>query len=351
MSSGPRFGIVGATGAVGEELLRVLEERRFPVGELLPMASERSDGRAVTFRNEPLLVKRLDVPALMQCDVVFLSAGATLSRSLAPELLRGRPRLYDNTSAFRLDPKVALVVPEVNAHRRTPDHRHAAVANCTAILLVMALAPLERRFGLKRVVVSTYQSVSGGGRRAVERLIEELRVALAGDRAELEKPGSPPAAGSPHPFAFNVIPSIGDIEPAGAGDPVAARSTGEEKKVAAETRRILERPDLPVVATCVRVPVLRAHSESVLVELADERAQLAQVLDAFANAPGVELRDELAAGNVPTPRLGTGGDGIHVGRVRPADRPGSFAFFLVGDQLRKGAALTAVQLAELQLPR
>src|SRR5688572_28389679 len=199
-----RVGIVGATGAVGEELLRVLEERRFPVRELLPMASERSDGRAVTFRGEPVKVQRLDVPALKECDVVFLSAGATLSRSLAPELLKGRPRLYDNTSAFRLDPAVALVVPEVNGHRLTPAHRHAAVANCTAIVLVMALAPLERKFGIERVIVSTYQAVSGAGRRAVERMMDELRRELAREKLP---------DGGPAPFAFNCIPSIGDLDP------------------------------------------------------------------------------------------------------------------------------------------
>jgi aspartate-semialdehyde dehydrogenase len=342
-SSSLTVAIVGATGAVGEELLRVMEQRRFPVGQLLPMASERSDGRTVQFHGAPVAVQRLDVAKLRECDVVFLSAGATLSRSLAPQLLRGngRPRLYDNTSAFRLDPDVALVVPEVNGHRLTPSHRHAAVANCTAILLVMALAPLERRFGLKRVVVSTYQAVSGAGRRALERLLSELK-------AELDGSANPPASGAPHPFAFNCIPSIGDLDPSGS---VEARTTGEERKVAQEVRRILERPELPIVATCVRVPVLRAHSESVLVELADEKATLDDVLAAFAKAPGVELKDDVARGVVPTPRNGAGIDGIHVGRVRPGDRPGSFAFFLVGDQLRKGAALTAVQLAEMQFTR
>jgi len=332
-----RVGIVGATGAVGEELLAVMEQRRFPVGELLPMASERSAGRSVTFRGASLPVRPLDRAALKECDVVFLSAGATLSRTLAPELLKGRPRLYDNTSAFRLDPAVALVVPEVNGHRLTPAHRHAAVANCTAIVLVMALAPLERKFGIERVVVSTYQAVSGAGRRAVERLMDELRRELAGEKLE---------DGGAAPFAFNCIPSIGDLDPSGS---VAARTTGEERKVGDEVRRILERPDLRVVATCVRVPVIRAHSESVLVELKDKSATLADVIAALRDAPGVTLRDELANGVLPSPRLAAGGDDVQVGRIRPADEPGAFAFFVSGDQLRKGAALTAVQLAELQL--
>jgi len=334
-----RVGIVGATGAVGEELLQVMEQRRFPVGELVPTASARSSGRVVRFQGRDWPVRPLDRAALRECDVVFLSAGAAVSRALAPELLAGRARLYDNTSAFRLDPAVPLVVPEVNPHRLTPAHRHAAVANCTAILLVLALAPLERRFGLERVVVSTYQAVSGAGRQALERLKDELRRELAGE---------PLATGGPPPFAFNCIPSIGELDPA---DTVAARTTGEERKVGDEVRRILERPDLPIVATCVRVPVLRAHSESVLVELRDRDASLADVCAALRAAPGVELRDDVARGVMPMPRLAAGGDGIQVGRIRPADRPGSFTFFLAGDQLRKGAALTAVQLAELQFPR
>jgi len=228
----------------------------------------------------------------------------------------------------------------VNPHRLTAAHHHAAVGNCTAILLVLALAPLERAFGLERVIVSTYQAVSGAGRRALDRLRDELRRELAGAPIASD-------AGSAPPFAFNCIPAIGEID---AGDDVAARSTGEEKKVAAEVRRILERPDLQILATCVRVPVLRAHSESVVVELRERGASLAEVRGALAAAPGVELRDELARGVMPTPRGAAGIDGIHVGRLRPGDRPGTFAFFLAGDQLRTGAALTAVQLAELQLP-
>jgi aspartate-semialdehyde dehydrogenase len=333
-----RVAIVGATGAVGEELLRVLEQRRFPVGELLPMASERSAGRSVEFRGKRVAVVPLDVETLKSCDVAFLSAGASVSRRIVPQLRGARVRVYDNTSAYRLDPAVPLVVPEVNPQELTAEHHVASVGNCTAILLVLALAPLEGAFGLERVVVSTYQAVSGAGRKALERLRDELR-------RELD--GAPAAAGSPPPFAFNCIPSIGEID---AGDDEAARSTGEEKKVAAEVRRVLARPDLPIVATCVRVPVLRAHSESVFVELKDRAATLPAVRAALAAAPGVELKDDLARGVMPTPRTAAGIDGIHVGRLRPGDRPGSFAFFLAGDQLRKGAALTAVQLAELQLP-
>jgi aspartate-semialdehyde dehydrogenase len=338
-----RVAIVGATGAVGEELLRVMEQRRFPVDELLPMASPRSAGRFVEFRGRRVAVTAIDVEKLKTCDVAFLSAGASVSRQLVPQLRGSRVRVYDNTSAYRLDPDVPLVVPEVNARELTDRHHVAAVGNCTGILLLLALAPLERAFGLARVVVSTYQAVSGAGRRALERLKDELRRELDGAPGDAPVP----SAAAPAPLAFNCIPAIGDIDP---GDDVAARSTGEEKKVVAEVRRVLARPDLPIVATCVRVPVLRAHSESVYVELRDAGATLATVRAALAAAPGVELRDELARGVMPTPRQAAGIDGIHVGRLRPGDQPGSFAFFLAGDQLRKGAALTAVQLAELQLP-
>src|SRR5262249_8397659 len=205
-----------------------------------------------------------------------------------------------------------------------------------------------RAFGIARVVVSTYQAVSGAGRRALARLEDELRRDLEGKSAPAEAPAETKStAGAPPPFAFNCIPAIGDVD---ARDAVAARSTGAEKRVAAEVRRVLGRPALPIVATCVRVPVLRAHSESVYVELKERSATLAAVRAALAAAPGVELKDELARGVMPTPRQAAGSDGIHVGRLRPGDQAGSFAFFLAGDQLRKGAALTAVQLAELQLP-
>jgi aspartate-semialdehyde dehydrogenase len=343
-----RVAIVGATGAVGEELLRVLEQRRFPVGELLPMASERSAGRSVEFRGKRVAVAPLDVEKLKGCDVAFLSAGASVSRRIVPQLRGARVRVYDNTSAYRLDPAVPLVVPEVNPQDLTAEHHVASVGNCTAILLVLALAPLEAAFGLERVIVSTYQAVSGAGRKALERLRDELRRELDGAPAAAEaSTATPSAAGSPPPFAFNCIPSIGEID---AGDDEASLSTGEEKKVAAEVRRVLARPDLPIVATCVRVPVLRAHSESVYVELKDRAAKLPAVRAALAAAPGVEMKDDLAHGVMPMPRAAAGIDGIHVGRLRPGDRPGSYAFFLAGDQLRKGAALTAVQLAELQLP-
>ena len=331
-----RVAIVGATGAVGEELFKVLEERRFPVKSLRAFASARSKGRFSRFQGRDLEVEELDVRALVDQDVVFLSAGAEVSRRLRPVLCESLASVYDNTSAFRMDPDVPLVVPEVNADCARSS-RWVAVPNCTAILLVLALHPLHRAFGLRRVIVSTYQAVSGAGRRALQSLLD-------GTRAELSGEPPSPASGA-HPFAFNVIPLIGGMADAGIG---LSRSTGEEAKVVLETRRILGHPSLSMVVTCVRVPVLRAHSESVTVEL-DALPTVDEIRETLRRAPGVEVRDEPDHQLFPTPRGASGRDGILVGRIREGDARGCFSFFLSGDQLRKGAALNAVQIAELRL--
>jgi len=327
--------VVGATGAVGKELLTVLEQARFPVGRLTLYASERSAGATLCFRGGEHAVLPLDAAAAAAHDEVFLCAGAGVTRAVLPALRRGRARVSDNTSALRLDPRVPLVVPEVNGARVQEGRGHVCVPNCTAVLLCHALAPLQRAFGLKSAWVASYQAVSGAGRRELERLGAELRADLLGEAA--------PAA--PHPLAFNAVPFIGGV--AAAVDAACGVFSGEEIKVAAETRKILEQPDLEMAATCVRVPVLRAHSEAVFVEL-KSRPALEEVRAALHAAPSVELRDEPEKLVFPTPRAASGGDGIHVGRLRRLERPGSFAFFLAGDQLRKGAALTAVQIAQLQ---
>ena len=322
--------VVGATGVVGAELLQVFQERNFPVGQLGLFASAASAGRQLEFAGNPYTVQATDAAKVSEHQLVFLSAGATVTRQLAPTLRAAGCRIYDNTSAFRLADDVPLVVPEVNLHAMTADDPHVAVPNCTAILLVLSLGPLQRAFGLRRVIVSSYQAVSGAGRAALDRLLQE-----AGDpptACETADPGV-------DPFAFNVIPAIGEEAPGLAG------STGEEAKVVAETRRILDRPDLAMVATCVRVPVIRAHSESVVVELCGDPS-LDEVRQVFAESPWIDLRDDLARGLFPTPRKATGIDGIQLGRLRKADGPGHFAYFLAGDQLRKGAALNAVQIAE-----
>ncbi len=330
-ANGLEVALVGATGIVGSEILKILEERRFPVKALRAFASERSVGKSVSFAGRSVAVEVADPEAIRDHDVVFLSAGATLSRELRASFEGSRARVYDNTSAFRLEPSVPLVVPEVNGQELTADCRYASVPNCTTILLTLALHPLHQAFGLRRVVVSTYQAISGAGAQALEDLLQDTRAHLEG------------ADVAPSSLAFNLIPRIGPtLEKPGGG-----WQTGEEDKVVAEARRILGVADLPLAVTCVRVPVLRAHSESVMVEM-EARPSLEEVRSVLRGAPGVELRDDLEGGIYPTPRQASGIDGIHVGRLRFEPEPSALSFFLSGDQLRKGAALNAIQMAEQQ---
>ena len=329
-----RVGIVGSTGLVGEELLAVLAERRFPVSTLELYASERSVGKRLAFGDASIAVRATEVERLRELDVLFLSAGASVSRTIRPQLAGASVRVFDNTSAFRMDSETPLVVPEVDPSALRGDARWFAVPNCTAILLTLALAPLEREFGLEWVSVATYQAISGAGREERDRLLEDL-----GRDHTRQLPTAAAAIAAPT-LAFNVVPSIGT---AGGG---VGSSTGEEEKVTAETRRILGREDLPISVSCVRVPVLRAHSEVVEVCLRQPVA-VEVVREALARAPGVTLREGVRPEEVPTPRAAAGGDGILVGRVRPGCGDARVLFFLVGDQLRKGAALNAVQMAEM----
>lgn len=325
--------VVGASGVVGEELGRVLVDRAFPVGRLELFSSRRSAGKRMRFGDtEQALVEldRRELDRLREFDLVFLCAGASTSRlvrsSLRADSRAADARVVDFSSAFRADPGIPLVIPEVNREDLPLDATWVAVPNCTTILLLLALAPLERAFGLQRVIVSSYQAASGAGRLFMEQLQRDLTSLDPAD------PGPSPA--------FNVLPRIGEIDASGV--------SGEESKVAFETRRILARPDLAITATCVRVPVLRAHSESVLVEL-KAPAGVPAIRQVLQGAPGVELRDEPETGIFPHPRGVTGQDGIHVGRIRAADQERAFWLFLTGDQLRKGAALNGVQLVEILL--
>lgn len=331
---GRTVGIVGATGAVGEELLRVLEERRFALDRLRLFASPRSAGRRIAFRGEEVAVEPLDAPERLDgTDLLFFSAGGGTSREWAPEAVRRGAVVVDNSSAFRYDPEVPLVVPEVNPEAVRDHSGIIANPNCTTILLVVALAPLHRLGGLRRVVVATYQAASGAGARAMEELRAQARAVLDGQ--------APTPEHFPRPIAFNLFPHIDAFLPE-EGD-----ATREEMKVVWETRKILGEPDLAAVSTCVRVPVLRAHSEAVFLEL-ERDVDPAAAREALAGAPGVRLVDDPAAGAYPTPREADGVDDVLVGRVRrdPTVERG-LCLFLAGDQLRKGAALNAVQIAEL----
>ena len=326
--------VAGATGAVGEEFLRVLEERRYPVGRLVPLASARSVGKRVRFRGEDHAVADLATFDFRGVDVAFFSAGGERSKEHGPRAAKAGALVVDNSSAFRLDPAVPLVVPEVNLDAARTNTGLISNPNCSTILLVVVLWPLMRLAGVRRVVVSTYQAVSGSGAGGLRELARQLDEDRAGKKLTVEV--------YPAPIASNVIPFVQAFAEGGL--------TTEEWKMVKETRRICSAPDLAVSATCVRVPVRRAHSESVNIEF-DRAVSPDEVRARLAAAPGVRVVDDPAAMRFPTPREAEGKDDVLVGRIRrDPGRATAIDLFLTGDQLRKGAALNAVQIAEALLP-
>ncbi|GIU97651.1 MAG: aspartate-semialdehyde dehydrogenase [Actinomycetota bacterium] len=339
--------VIGATGAVGREMTRILEERAFPVDRFLPLASARSAGRRVPFRGEDHEVQELSVEAVRGFDLAFASAGASTARAFLREIAAAGTVCIDNSSAFRMDPDVPLAIPPVNPEvlETPPPSRIVAVPNCTTITAMLAVAPLHRAAGLRSLVLSSYQSVSGAGQRGVRELIEQIEK-LRGDEASLARPDPatlPVGEVVGTTIAYNVVPRIGDIEPSGF--------TGEEAKMMAEPRKILGLPDLPVVATSVRVPTIVGHAVSIVatfgrpIDPDEARAVLAR-------APAVEVRDDPASGVVPTPLEAAGLDVALVGRIRRIpDRPDALALFACADNLRLGAALDAVLIAERLIGR
>lgn len=323
--------VLGATGLVGRRMLEILEQRDFPVATLLPLASARSAGKTVTFRGEELTVREAVPDAFEGIDLVLASAGGSVSEALLPEAAKRGAISIDNTSAFRMHPDVPLVVPEVNPDRVDDHHKRGIIANpnCSTIQLVVALKPLADAFGLARVVVSTYQSVSGAGAAALDEMKRETGRALEG--------GKPSAQAFAHPIAFNCLPQIDVFLDGG--------ETKEEWKMRVETPKILEL-DVPLHATCVRVPVASAHSEAVWIEtekpITPEAAR-----EVLGRAPGVEVVDDPDALLYPTALDSAGRDATRVGRIRtdPTVANG-LALWIVSDNLRKGAALNAVQIAE-----
>lgn len=333
---GLRVGVVGATGNVGRVMLAVLAERGLPIAELRAFASARSAGSTVTFpAATPLTVEVEDLATANPAglDVALFSAGGERALEHAPRFAAAGCTVIDNSSAFRMDPDVPLVVPEVNAAAlANMPRRIVANPNCSTIQLVVALAPLHREFGLRRVQVTTFQSVSGTGRDAMDELRGQASAMLAGDSVE---PRVYPAS-----IAFNVLPQCDSFLDGG--------DTREERKLMDESRRILGLPHLRVAATCVRVPVFISHAEAVHVEF-DRPADPEEVRSLLEAAPGVRLVDDPATGAFPTPLDAAGGDDVLVGRVRadlsvPDGR--GIALFVVADNLRKGAATNAVQVLE-----
>ena len=324
--------MVGATGAVGETIVRVLEERAVPVRELAAFASS-ARGIGVRFRGTVLDVRATSPEALRGFDVVFFAGGEDASERYAPALVEGGAVVIDNSATFRMRDGVPLIVPEVNAGVLRADHRLFAVANCTAIVLCAALAPIRDVAGLRAVRVATYQAASGAGRAG----LDELR---AGERAVALGEAEPEPAMFPQRLARNVVPQVGAIDDAGV--------SGEEAKVREETRKMLDLPELFVSAIAVRVPVRTAHSAAVFVrtERVTGRSELAA---AFERAPGIVFHGD----GIVTPRDVEGSDGVHVARLRSEGDPErrEFALWCVGDQLRKGAATNAVQILELLLAK
>jgi aspartate-semialdehyde dehydrogenase len=338
--TGYRVAVVGATGAVGRTMTRLLEERRFPVGALIPLASARSAGTLVPFRGEHHAVHELTAEALAEADLALVSAGAGVSRAFLPSAAEAGVVSIDNSSAFRMDPSVPLSIPEVNPEALDGAPRIIAVPNCTTITAMMPIGPLHRAAGLRSLVLSSYQSVSGAGQRGVRELAEQVEK-LHGMEEELGRcdAGSLPRGDVfGKTIAFNVVAKIGDFEPDGF--------TGEESKMMAEPRKILGLPDLEVAATSVRVPVAIGHAVSILAtfsrEISPEDAR-----GILREAPGVQLRDDPTRGDYPSPLEAAGLDDALVGRIRQVPgRRSSLLLFSCADNLRKGAGLTAVQIAE-----
>ena len=323
--------ILGATGAVGQEILSILEERNFPLKSLKLLASERSAGREFKFRNETLKVEKVTPESFKGVDLVLSSAGASISKEFAPIAVNAGAVVVDNTSFFRMDPDVPLVVPEVNADDIKLHKGIIANPNCTTIMMVVVLNPIEKLSHIKKIHVSSYQSASGAGAAAMEELKLQYKDLLeTGSTTHISK--------FPHQLAYNVIPQIDKM--------TENDYTKEEMKMFNETRKIMH-SDVRTSATCVRVSSLRSHSESVWFET-ERPLSVAEIREALSKAPGVTLKDDPQNYVYPMPLESAGHDNVYVGRIRKdlAD-DNSNTLWLTGDQIRKGAALNAVQIAEL----
>ncbi len=331
MTKNYHVAIVGATGAVGGEFLRVLERRNFPVASVHAFSSARSAGKRAQFRNESIVVEELTEQSFQNIDIALFSAGGDAARKYAPIAREAGAIVIDNSSAFRMEPDVPLVIPEINGHDVKQHQGLIANPNCTAAIALMAIYPLHRAFGVRRVFAASYQAVSGTGARAITELKEQVTAAIQ-DR-------SWPPQVYPHPIAFNVLPHVDVFEPSGY--------TREEMKFQNEARKIMHLPQFRASVTCVRVPVYRAHSVAVNAEF-EQPVSLEKAREILAKAPGLELVDEPLKNKYPMPVNVAGKDNCEVGRLRiDCALDNGLAFWVAGDQLLKGAALNAVQIAEL----
>jgi len=328
----PHVAIVGATGAVGVEMLLCLEQRNFPVGKLTLLASARSAGKRVTFRGEEIVVKELTHESFEGIDIALFSAGGGISLEFAPSAAKAGAIVIDNSSAFRMDADVPLVVPEINPQdAKNPPRGIIANPNCTTIISLMALAPLHEKFGLEAVIASSYQAVSGSGAQGIIELEEQVNAIVSGKEVVPKV--------YPRQIAFNVIPQVDSFTENGY--------TKEEMKMQNEGRKILGFPALKVSCTCVRVPVYRSHSVSITAKFS-KPVDAESARAAFAGKPGIQVVDNPAEKLFPVPLDTTGKDDCLVGRIRKnLVLENALDLWVVGDQVRKGAALNAVQIAEL----
>jgi aspartate-semialdehyde dehydrogenase len=322
--------VVGATGVVGQEFLRILAQRHFPLRSLRLFASKRSAGKRIMFGENDIEIQEPTAKAFAGADIVFVSATDDVSRQIPPIAAKAGAVVIDDSGVWRMNPEVPLVVPEVNPEDVTKHNGILAIPNCSTTPLVMTLWPLHRVNPIKRVVVATYQSVSGTGREAVKELTEQTRKML-------ENQKSAPHV-YPHPIAYNLLPEIGSFKDDGY--------TSEEWKMTAESRKIMHEPELPLSATCVRVPVYVAHSAAVHVELS-RQMEPEEAAHLLRDAPGVVVQDDPSISLYPQPRTAAGRDEVFVGRLRhDSSHPRGLAYWVVCDNLRKGAALNALQIAE-----
>lgn len=321
-----KVAVVGATGLVGQIMLKVLEERAFPVSELIPVASPQSVGKKVRFNDAEYTIRSMEDAVAARPDLALFSAGASVSKEWAPRFAEAGCTVVDNSSAWRMTEGIPLIVPEVNGEALTSQDKIIANPNCSTIQMVVALNPLHKRFGIDRIIVSTYQAVTGTGMKAVKQFKEEANGT------------KPEAMAYPHPIFANCLPHC-DIF-------LENDYTKEEMKLVHETRKIMGVPGMPVTATAVRVPVMGGHSESINIEMQQETT-VEEIRHILQEAPGVKLYDNPAANQYPMPILAEGRDAVWVGRIRKDEsRARCWNLFVVADNLRKGAATNAVQIAE-----
>ena len=330
-----KIALIGATGAVGQVFLSILEERNFPASDIRLCASERSVGKEIKVRGEKLIVEEATPQLLSEVDFVFISASGSVSRQMAPLAVDQGAIVIDKSSAFRMDPNVPLVVPEINPGDLHDHHGIIASPNCTTTPMVMALKPLNEANPAKRIVAASYQSVTGTGASAGEELLAQSRDVLDGKNASMDV--------YPHQIAFNVLPHVEEFLENGY--------TTEEMKMQNETRKILHAPDLKVSTTCVRVPVMVSHAEAINVEFTDPISP-GEVREILSTMPGVRVVDDPQANVYPMPVQSEGEDDVFVGRIRKdISLDNGIAMWLTCDNLRKGAALNAIQIAEEMLAR